>query len=72
MNIVEDIGHYKVKNNISIFQLKRWLDIIQTRKEFGKVIGLDPKFTERLLQLVHRESINLQSEIMNKNKENDV
>jgi chorismate mutase len=68
MNIVEDIGHYKVKNNISIFQLKRWLDIMQTRKDFGKIMGLDSKFTEKLLQLVHRESIRLQSEIMNKNK----
>jgi len=68
MKIVEDIGEYKAKNNVSIFQLKRWLDITITRKEFGKQIDLDPKFTERLLQLVHRESIRLQSEIMNKNK----
>lgn len=68
MKIVEDIGDYKVKNNVSIFQLKRWLDITATRKDFSHLIGLDQKFTERLLHMVHRESIRLQSEIMNKNK----
>lgn len=69
MNIVKAIGEYKLKNNVSIFQLKRWLNINETRTEFGNAIGLDERFIKRLLSLVHRESIRNQSEIMNKNKQ---
>jgi len=68
MKIVKDIGEYKLKNNVTIFQLKRWLNINSTRTEFGKSIGLDEQFIKKLLTLVHRESIRNQSDIMNKKK----
>ncbi|NPA67255.1 MAG: bifunctional 3-deoxy-7-phosphoheptulonate synthase/chorismate mutase type II [Chlorobi bacterium] len=70
MKITEKIGRYKLKNNVSIFQLKRWLDISETRQDFGKTIGLDEHFIKKILQLVHRESIRIQSKIMNSNKKN--
>ena len=70
MNITEEIGKYKLQNNVSIFQLKRWLNISKTRQDFGKSLGLDSQFIKRILQLVHRESIRLQSDIMNQNKKN--
>lgn len=70
MDITEEIGKYKLKNNVSIFQLKRWLNISETRQEFGKSLGMDSQFIKRILQLVHRESIRLQSDIMNQNKKN--
>ena len=70
MDITEEIGKYKLQNNVSIFQLKRWLNISETRQEFGKLLGMDGQFIKRILQLVHRESIRLQSEIMNQNKKN--
>ncbi len=70
MNITEEIGKYKLQNNVSIFQLKRWLNISKTRQDFGKTLGIDSQFIKRILQLVHRESIRLQSNIMNQNKKN--
>lgn len=70
MNITEEIGKYKLQNNVSIFQLKRWLNISETRQEFGQSLGMDNQFIKQLLQLVHRESIRLQSKIMNQNKKN--
>ena len=69
MGIVENIGTYKLNNNVTIFQLKRWLEMSKTRNEFGESIGLDKHFIKKLLQLVHRESIRQQSLIMNKNKD---
>ncbi len=70
LNISKEIGKYKTDKNVSIFQLKRWLDITKTRHEFGEAIGMDKEFIKQLLQLVHKESIRLQSEIMNQNKTN--
>jgi len=65
MNIIENIGKYKLTNNVTVFQLRRWIKIVETRKEFGKSIGLDTNFVKKILQLVHRESIRKQTKIMN-------
>jgi chorismate mutase len=70
MNIAEAIGKYKTENNITVFQLRRWLNIITTRVEFGKKINLNEKFVKKLLQLVHREAIHLQNK--NQNGENSL
>jgi chorismate mutase len=70
MKIVEDIGQYKRENNITILQLKRWSDIISDRLNIGVSMGLSREFLLKMLQLVHKESIQKQTEIMNeKNKE---
>ncbi|MEI6748188.1 MAG: chorismate mutase [Bacteroidota bacterium] len=69
MKIVEDIGHYKRDNNITILQLKRWSDIITDRLNIGVSMGLSRDFLLKMLQLVHKESIQKQTEIMNEQQE---
>lgn len=64
MGIVSKIGKYKCENNITILQLRRWESIIQTRSRLGASLGLDEDFVIKLLQLVHKESIQKQSQIM--------
>ena len=66
MKITEDIGKYKKENNIAVFQLKRWESIFTSRNIFGEKLGLSKDFLKRLLQLVHKESIQKQVEIMRK------
>ncbi len=64
MKIVEQIGKYKCENNVTILQLRRWEKIISTRTGFGKKLGLSVDFIKKLLQLVHKESIQKQTEVM--------
>jgi len=71
MKIVDKIGRYKSKNNITILQLRRWEKIIATRTELGNSIGLGEGFILKLLQLIHKESIQRQVDIMNKLKLKD-
>ncbi len=66
MNIVEEIGKYKSKNEVTILQLRRWEKIVSTRIKLGKKLGLTEDFVKKLLQLVHKESIQRQTEVMNK------
>lgn len=66
MNIVEDIGKYKSQNKVTILQLRRWEKIVKTRMKLGKKLGLTEDFIKKLLQLVHKESIQRQTEVMNK------
>ncbi len=64
MKIVEEIGQYKRHNNITILQIRRWSEIIHDRLNLGDKVGLHKDFLLRLLQLVHKESIRKQEEIM--------
>lgn len=68
MQIVEEIGVYKKDNNITILQLKRWSEIIKNRLAHGIQTGLNKEFLLKILQLVHKESIQKQTEIMNKER----
>ncbi len=68
MQIVEQIGNYKKDNNITILQVNRWDEILQKRTNYAKALKLSTEFTERLLELIHSESIRKQTEIMNKDE----
>ena len=66
MKISEKIGQYKKENGVTILQVARWEEIIQTRITLGKAMGLNPEFTSDLLKLIHQESIQIQTKVMNK------
>lgn len=66
MQIVEQIGNYKKENGITILQVNRWDEILQKRTNYAKALKLGTDFTEKLLELIHAESIRKQTEIMNK------
>lgn len=69
MKISEKIGQYKKENNVTILQVSRWEEIIQTRISLGKAMGLNEEFTHDLLKLIHHESIQVQTRVMNKIEE---
>lgn len=69
MRLVEQIGEYKRTNNVTIFQLRRWEKILESRIECGKKLGLDEEYIKSLLQLVHKESIKKQAEILRGNRQ---
>ena len=66
MKIVEEIGEYKKNNNVAVFQLRRWENILKSRIEFGRRLGLGEEYIKNLLQLVHKESIRKQADILNR------
>jgi chorismate mutase len=70
MKVVEKIGNYKKDNGITILQVNRWDEILHRRVAYAKALNLSPEFAEKLLELIHSESIRKQTEIMNKGQEN--
>ena len=68
MQLVEEIGKYKKEKNITILQMKRWAGIIEDRVSIGSHLGLNALFLKKLLSLIHKESIQRQSDIYNRNK----
>jgi chorismate mutase len=69
MKIVEKIGNYKKENGITILQVNRWDEILNKRTAYAKALNLSTEFAEKLLELIHSESIRKQTEIMNKGQE---
>lgn len=66
MKISEKIGQYKKDNNVTILQVNRWEEIVNTRITLGKAMGLSEEFTNDMMKLIHRESIQIQTKVMNK------
>jgi chorismate mutase len=66
MKISEKIGQYKKENNVTILQVNRWEEIVQTRIALCRAMGLNEEFTNDLLRLIHHESIQVQTKVMNK------
>jgi len=68
MQVVEKIGNYKRDNAITILQVNRWDEILQKRTAYARALNLNTDFAEKLLELMHAESIRKQTEIMSKSQ----
>ena len=69
MEISREIGEFKKQNEITIFQLERWKEIIENRNLLGKEMLLTPTFMEAYLEILHKESIRQQNGVMNNDEE---
>lgn len=65
MKISEKIGQFKKDNQITILQVSRWDEIIHTRVAMGLAMGLSEEFSRDMLKLIHKESIQIQTRVMN-------
>lgn len=65
LKIVDQIGEYKRDNNVTILQLERWAQIMNDRIPYGENLEINPEFVKLLFQLIHDESIRIQTRIMN-------
>ena len=69
MIIAGEMGKYKYDHNITILQLDRWKALFADRIKKGENSGLNKKFLAALLQVVHEQSIQIQTNVMNKGSE---
>jgi chorismate mutase len=66
MQVSEKIGEHKKVNNITILQTKRWDDMLKNRLRLGSRKGLSEEFIIKLFRSIHQESINHQTNVMNR------
>jgi chorismate mutase len=65
MQISRNIGTYKKDNNITILQRTRWDELIADRLELAHEVGLSEDIMQEILQMIHKESIRHQTNVMN-------
>lgn len=61
--LIEEIGKHKLENNIAVLQLERWNEILSSRSELADKLGLDHGFVAKLMEIIHQESIRIQSNL---------
>ena len=62
IQFIQEIAEYKKINEVTIFQKERWKEILDTRHAFGKKMGLSADLMDKILQVLHDESIRIQTE----------
>lgn len=62
--IVKQIGQYKKDNNVTALQINRWSQLMDNRVNLGKKLELNETFVKILFQLIHEDSVRMQTEIM--------
>ena len=65
-NLVKKIAEFKENQDLTVFQVKRWNEIFESRKKWSTKKNLDTSFIEELYKLIHIASIKSQTEILNK------
>lgn len=66
VEIVTQIGQYKKENNVTALQINRWTELMNKRVEAGEKMNLNKTFIQILFQLIHEDSVRMQTEIMDK------
>lgn len=64
VEIVKKIGQYKKENNVTALQISRWSQLMENRVGLGKKLNLNETFVKILFQLIHEDSVRMQTEIM--------
>ena len=65
MEIAKLMGEFKKEEGLTVLHLKRWREIVKTRMKWSNELGLSEEFILRVLEQVHKESIKVQTDVMN-------
>ncbi len=60
MDIVKFIGEYKKKNNLAPLQLKRWHQILKSRKNQANKLNINPQLIENIWNNIHKEALKIE------------
>ena len=66
LEIIREIANEKDKHNLAIFQLKRWMEIVETRKQAANESKLSSSMIHELFRVIHKNALEEQVRILNK------
>jgi len=68
VEIVKQIGQYKKDNNVTALQINRWSQLMDNRVNLGTKLDINEAFVKTIFQLIHEDSVRMQTEIMDEEK----
>ncbi|MBT5615835.1 MAG: bifunctional 3-deoxy-7-phosphoheptulonate synthase/chorismate mutase type II [Flavobacteriales bacterium] len=66
MQVVEQIGKEKEKNNITALQIHRLAQIMEERTKKAEALGISKEYITEIFKLIHSESLKLQTRLQKK------
>ncbi len=58
-----EVGKVKRKLQVENFlDKKRWQEVINSKKELGKIYNVDEKFIEKIYELIHQYTLKIEKE----------
>ena len=69
MDCSDQIGEYKKRNHIAIFQSGQWEESLRKFLSLAQATDLDPIFAAEIFKLIHQASIDRQSKVFNNTNE---
>lgn len=57
----EKIGKLKKELGLPVFQKNRWAEVIKTRRQLSKALGLSAPFVSALYHVIHEEAVRIQN-----------
>lgn len=66
MVVSNQIAQVKKQSNLSVLQVNRWNKLLSDRIEYSKKKELSENFTKEIFELIHKESVRIQDEIIKK------
>jgi chorismate mutase len=64
VEIVKQIGKYKKEHNVTALQINRWSQLMESRIKLGQKLDLNEALVKTFFQLIHEDSVRMQTEIM--------
>lgn len=65
MNLVDDIAELKKQSDVTILQVSRYQEMLETRLHQAEIKGVNPEFIKLIFEQIHQNSIRRQEGIMN-------
>jgi chorismate mutase len=66
IELTKKLGEYKKNHNMTILQVNRWQQVLEDRLKQAHYLGLDAKLVKEIYQLLHNQSVKIQSDLLNK------
>ncbi len=61
--VVEKIGIFKKQNNLPTMDKKRWLEVLNSRIQYGLKLNLSEQLIKKIYKIIHQFSLKFEKKI---------
>ena len=60
MVVVGNVGAFKKINNIEPMDMSRWQEVLSTRLELARSMGISEKMVKKIWEIIHKEALRIE------------
>ena len=65
-DLINKIGEIKFEDDMTIFQMQRWFEIMRNRENLAEELGVNKSLVHELFNVIHKYSVNQQIDLLKK------